>query len=50
MGHSKKKKMFIYMYPVLNSFRDRAISLYSSESVEKEEMLCNVSDVGILLK
>jgi hypothetical protein len=29
IGHSKQK-VYMYMYPIPNSFRDRAISLYST--------------------
>jgi hypothetical protein len=29
MGHSKKK-MYVYMCPIPNGYRDRGISLYSS--------------------
>jgi hypothetical protein len=32
------KKVYVYMYPVLNSIRDRAISLYSSKIVDKEDI------------
>jgi hypothetical protein len=30
VGHSKQKKMYIYMCPLPNGFRDRAVSLYRS--------------------
>jgi hypothetical protein len=35
------------MYPILNGFRDRVISLYSSKIVDKKEILHAVSDTGI---
>jgi hypothetical protein len=35
------------MYPIPNGFRDRAISLYSSKTVDKKEILRTVSDNGI---
>jgi hypothetical protein len=41
------KKVYTYMYPILNSFRDRAISLYSSKIVDKKEILRTVTNTGI---
>jgi hypothetical protein len=41
------KKMYIYMCPIPNGFRDRAISLYSSKIVDKKEILRTVSNTGI---
>jgi hypothetical protein len=41
------KKVYVYMCPILNSFRDRAISLYSSKIVDKKEILHTVSNAGI---
>jgi hypothetical protein len=35
------------MCPILNGFRDRAISLYSSKIVDKKEILRTVSNTGI---
>jgi hypothetical protein len=35
------------MCPNPNGFRDRAISLHSSKIVDKEEILCTVSNTGI---
>jgi hypothetical protein len=35
------------MYPIPNGFRDRAISLYSSKTVDKKEILRTVSITGI---
>jgi hypothetical protein len=35
------------MCPILNSFRDRAISLYSSKIVDKKELLHTVSNTSI---
>jgi hypothetical protein len=52
IGHSKqkkKKKVYMYMCPIPNSFRDRAISLYSSTTVDKKEILLAVSNNGIFL-
>jgi hypothetical protein len=48
MGHSKQKNIFtrMYMCPSPNGFRDRAISLYSSKTVDKKEILCTVSTTG----
>jgi hypothetical protein len=39
------KKFYMYMYPIPNGFRDRAISLYSSS--DKKEILRTVSNNGI---
>jgi hypothetical protein len=41
------KKLYGYMCPIPNSFRDTAISLYSSKNVDKKEMLRTVSNTGI---
>jgi predicted transport protein len=41
------KIVYMYMYPIPNSFRDRVISLYSSEIVDKKEILRTVSNTGI---
>jgi hypothetical protein len=35
------------MPPIPNGFRDRAISLYSYETVEQKEVLRTVSNTGI---
>jgi hypothetical protein len=37
----------MYMCPIPNGFRDRAISLYSSEIVDKKAILHAVSNIGI---
>jgi hypothetical protein len=37
------------MCPILNDFRDRNISLYSSKIVDKKEILRTVANAGILL-
>jgi hypothetical protein len=47
IGHSKQKNVYIYMCPIPNAFRERAISLYSSKTVRKKEILCAVSNTGI---
>jgi hypothetical protein len=39
--------MYEYKCPNPNSFRDTAISLYSSEIVDKKEILHTVSNTGI---
>jgi hypothetical protein len=41
------KKMYIYICPIANTFRDRVISLYSSNIVDKKEILSTVSNTGI---
>jgi hypothetical protein len=38
IGHSKQKKVYMYMCPILNGFRDRGISLYSYKIVDKKEI------------
>jgi hypothetical protein len=43
----RSKKVQMYMCPIPNGFRDRAISLYSSKIVDKKEILCPVSNTGI---
>jgi predicted transport protein len=35
------------MCPIPNGFRDRAVSLYSSEIIDKKEILRTVSNTGI---
>jgi hypothetical protein len=46
IGHSKQK-MNVYMCPIPNGFRIRAISLYSSKIVDKKEILRTVCNAGI---
>jgi hypothetical protein len=46
IGHSKQKSEYVYG-SVPNGFRDRAISLYSSKTVDKKEILRIVSNPGI---
>jgi hypothetical protein len=46
IGHSKEK-LYMYMCPILNRFGDRATSLYSSEVVEKKQILRAVSNPDI---
>jgi hypothetical protein len=41
------KKVYMYMCPIPNSFLDRAISLYSSKIVDKEQILGTVPTTGI---
>jgi hypothetical protein len=41
------KKVYRYMCPIPNRFRDGAISLYSSNIVDKKETLLTVSNTGI---
>jgi hypothetical protein len=41
------ENMYMYMCPIPNGFRDRAISLYSSKIVDKKEILRIVSNTGI---
>jgi hypothetical protein len=43
IGHFKQI-MYMYMCPIPNGFRDRAISLYSSKTVDKKEILRTVSN------
>jgi hypothetical protein len=38
------------MYPILDSFRGRAVSLYSSKIVDKIEILRTVSNTGIIVQ
>jgi hypothetical protein len=38
--------MYMYMCPIPNGFRDRAISLYSSKTVDKKEISRTVSNNG----
>jgi hypothetical protein len=46
IGHSKQK-LCMYMCPIPNGFRDRAISLYISKIIDKKETLRIVSNTGI---
>jgi hypothetical protein len=41
------KNMYMYMCPIPNGFRDRAISLYSSKIVDKKEILRTVSNTAV---
>jgi hypothetical protein len=40
-------KKYKYVYPIPNGSRDRAISQYSSKTVDKKEILRTVSNPGI---
>jgi hypothetical protein len=46
IGHSKKK-IYTFICSIPNGFRIGAISLYSSETVDKKEILRSVSNTGI---
>jgi hypothetical protein len=49
-GHSigySTQKVYMYMCPIPNGFRDKVISLYSSKIVDKEEILRTVSNICI---
>jgi hypothetical protein len=39
------RKVYMYMCPIPNGFRDRAISLYNSKNVDKKEILRTVSGI-----
>jgi hypothetical protein len=41
------KKVYMYICPISNGFRERAVSLYSSKSIDKKEILRTVSNTGI---
>jgi hypothetical protein len=41
------QKLYIYVCPFPNGFRDRDISLYSSEIVYKKEILSIACSIGI---
>ena len=38
MGNSKQKKVYMYMCPIANGFRDRAVALYSCKIVDKKDV------------
>jgi hypothetical protein len=40
------RKVYVYIYPIQNGFRDRAISLYSYKTVDKKEILRTVPNTG----
>jgi hypothetical protein len=46
IGHSNQK-VYMYVCPIPNGFRDRAISLYTTKIVDKKETLNTVSNTGI---
>jgi hypothetical protein len=41
------KKVYMYLCPIPNGFRDTAVSPYSSKIVDKKEILRTVSNAGI---
>jgi hypothetical protein len=41
------KKVYMYLCPISNCFRDRAISLYSSKIVDKKEIFRTVTNTCI---
>jgi hypothetical protein len=46
IGHSKQK-VYMYICPVPNGFRNRAISLYTSKIFHKKETLRTVYNTGV---
>jgi hypothetical protein len=46
VGHSKQKRVYVHA-SLPNGFQDRAISLYSSKTVDKKEILRTISNTGI---
>jgi hypothetical protein len=46
IGHFEQY-IYVYMCPTPNGFRDRAISLHSSKTVGKKEILYTISNTGI---
>jgi hypothetical protein len=50
MSDSKQKNVYVYMHPIPNGFRDRAISQYSSKIVDKKEILHTVSKKKVKCK
>jgi hypothetical protein len=46
ISHSKQK-VYMYMCPIPNGFRDRDIPLYTSKIVDIKEILRTVSNTGI---
>jgi hypothetical protein len=48
IGHSKQNiRVHMYMRPIPNGFRHRAISLYNSRIADKKEILRTISNTGI---
>jgi hypothetical protein len=47
ISHNKQEYIYMYMCPIPNGFRGRAISLYSSKIGDKKEILRTVSNTGI---
>jgi hypothetical protein len=43
-------KMYMYIRTIPNGFRDKAISLYSSKTVDKKEMLRTVSNTVCIVQ
>jgi hypothetical protein len=41
------RKLYVYMCPIPNDFKDRAIPLHSYKIVDKKEILRIVSNTGI---
>jgi hypothetical protein len=41
------RKIYMYMCPIPNDFRDRVILLYSSKIVHKKVILCTDSNTGM---
>jgi hypothetical protein len=46
-GGCSKKKLYLYLRPISGCFRDRAVLLYSSKTVDKQNKLYTVSNTGI---
>jgi hypothetical protein len=47
IGHSKQICIHTCICLIPNGFRDRAISLYSSKTVDKKDILRTVSNTGV---
>lgn len=46
-GGRSKKKLYMHLRPISSCFRDRAVLLYSSKTVDKQKILHTVSNTGI---
>jgi hypothetical protein len=47
IGHSKQENVYMYVWPIPNGFRATVISLFSSKTVDKKDILRTVANTGI---
>jgi hypothetical protein len=47
LGHSKRNYTYLYMCRIQNGFRDKAVRLYNSKTVDKKDILSALPNTSI---